>query len=106
MSGTFSSALQAKKMYEEKHPLSKIIVVDSRSAGPELTIVAHGIEQMLKGNIRFVDLEGAIAGLLKINLIGTASKEGKLEPLTKARGMKKSIARSLQIHARRQLSRR
>lgn len=91
MSGTFSSALQAKKMYEEKHPLSKIIVVDSRSAGPELTIVAHGIEQMLKGNIRFVDLEGAIAGLLKINLIGTASKEGKLEPLTKARGMKKAL---------------
>ena len=61
MSGTFSSALQAKKMYEEKHPLSKIIVVDSRSAGPELTIVAHGIEQMLKGNMRFVDLEEAIA---------------------------------------------
>ena len=123
MSGTFSSALQAKKMYEEKHPLSKIIVVDSRSAGPELTIVAHGIEQMLKGNMRFVDLEEAIAdfrmnthllfvlqslhnlslngrvapavakiaGLLKINLIGTASKEGKLEPLTKARGMKKAL---------------
>lgn len=123
MSGTFSSALQAKTMYEGKHPLSKIIVVDSRSAGPELTIVVHGIEQMLKGNMRFVDLEEAIAdfrmhthllfvlqslhnlslngrvapaaakiaGLLKINLIGTASKEGKLEPLTKARGMKKAL---------------
>lgn len=123
MSGTFSSALQAKKMYEEKHPLSKIIVVDSRSAGPELTIVVHGIEQVLKGNMRFVDLEEAIAdfrmnthllfvlqslhnlslngrvapavakiaGLLKINLIGTASKEGKLESLTKARGMKKAL---------------
>lgn len=123
MSGTFSSALQAKAMYEEKHPLSKIIVVDSKSAGPELTIVAHGIEEMLKGNMRFVDLEEAIAkfrvhthllfvlqslhnlslngrvspavakiaGLLKINLIGTASKEGKLEPLTKARGMKKAV---------------
>lgn len=123
MSGTFSSALQAKTMYEEKHPLSKIIVVDSRSAGPELTIVVHGIEQILKGNMRFVDLEEAIAdfrmhthllfvlqslhnlslngrvapaaakiaGLLKINLIGTASKEGKLEPLTKARRMKKAL---------------
>lgn len=123
MSGTFFSALQAKTMYEEKHPLSKIIVVDSRSAGPELTIVVHGIEQMLKGNMRFVDLEEAIAdfrmhthllfvlqslhnlslngrvapaaakiaGLLKINLIGTASKEGKLESLTKARGMKKAL---------------
>lgn len=123
MSGTFFSALQAKTMYEEKHPLSEIIVVDSRSTGPELTIVVHGIEQMLKGNMRFVDLEEAIAdfrmhthllfvlqslhnlslngrvapaaakiaGLLKINLIGTASKEGKLEPLTKARGMKKAL---------------
>lgn len=123
MSGTFSSALQAKTMYEEKHPTSQIIVVDSRSAGPELTIVLHGIEKMIQGDIRFVDLEEVIAkfrmrthllfilqslhnlslngrvspvaakvaGLLKINLIGTASKEGKLEPLTKARGMKKAI---------------
>lgn len=123
MSGTFSSALQAKAMYEEKHPTSQIIVVDSRSAGPELTIVLHGIEKMIQGDIRFVDLEeeiakfrmhthllfilqslhnlslngrvspavAKIAGLLKINLIGTANKEGKLEPLTKARGMKKAI---------------
>lgn len=123
MSGTFSSALQAKTMYEEKHPTSQIIVVDSRSAGPELTIVLHRIEKMIQGDIRFVDFEEVIAkfrmrthllfvlqslhnlslngrvspaaakvaGLLKINLIGTASKEGKLEPLTKARGMKKAM---------------
>lgn len=123
MSGTFSSALQAKNMYEEKHPSSQIIVVDSRSAGPELTIVLHCIEKMIQGDIRFVDLEeeiaefrmhthllfilqslhnlslngrvsptvAKIAGLLKINLIGTASKDGKLEPLTKARGMKKAM---------------
>lgn len=123
MSGTFSSALQAKTMYEEKHPTSQIIVVDSRSAGPELTIVLHRIEKMIQGDIRFVDLEEVIAkfrmrthllfilqslhnlslngrvspvaakvaGLLKINLIGTASKEGKLGPLTKARGMKKAM---------------
>ena len=123
MSGTFSSALQAKTMYEEKHPTSQIIVVDSRSAGPELTIVLHGIEKMIQGDIRFVDLEEVIAkfrmrthllfilqslhnlslngrvspvvakvaGLLKINLIGTASKEGKLEPLTKAKKKKKAM---------------
>lgn len=123
MSGTFSSALQAKEMYQEKHPTSQIIVVDSRSAGPELTVVVNGIRQMLQNNIRFVDLEeeiakfrvhthllfilqslhnlslngrvspavAKIAGLLKINLIGTASKEGKLEPLGKARGMKRAI---------------
>lgn len=123
MSGTFSSALQAKAIYEEKHPDSQIVVVDSRSAGPELAIVIHGIEKMLRSEIRFVDLEeeiarfrmhthllfilqslhnlslngrvspavAKIAGLLKINLIGTASKEGKLEPLAKVRGVKKAI---------------
>ena len=123
MSCTFSSALQAKTMYEEKHPTSQIIVVDSRSAGPELTIVLHGIKTMIQGDISFADLEkiipkirmrthmlfilqslhnlslngrvspvaAKVAGLLKINLIGTASKEGKLGPLTKARGMKKAM---------------
>lgn len=60
MSGTFSSALQAKTMYEEKHPTSQIIVVDS-SMCPELTIVLHGIEKMIQGDIRFVDLEEVIA---------------------------------------------
>ena len=32
-----------------------------------------------------------IAGVLKINLIGTASVDGELQPLTKARGMKKAL---------------
>lgn len=32
-----------------------------------------------------------IAGMLKINLIGTASVDGDLQPLTKARGMKKAL---------------
>ncbi len=123
MSGTFSSALQAKAMYEEKHPLSKIIVVDSRSAGPELAIIVHGIEKMLQGEMRFVDLEEAIAkfrmqthllfvlqslhnlslngrvspavakiaGLLNIKIVGTADRDGKLESLAKARGMKRAL---------------
>lgn len=123
MSGTFSSALQAKKIYQKKYPLSQIIVVDSRSAGPELAIILHDIQKLLESNLRFIDLEeriaqdrmhthllfilqslhnlalngrispaiAKIAGLLKINLLGTASKEGKLEPLTKARGQKRAI---------------
>ena len=43
MSGSYSSALQTKAMYEEKNPTSKVIVVDTRSAGPELTVILHGI---------------------------------------------------------------
>lgn len=123
MSGTFASALQAKKIYLEQHPLSQIIVVDSRSAGPELAIILVGIKKMLAGNYRFVDLEqkiaeyrlhthllfilqslhnlslngrvspavARIAGMLKINLLGTANKEGKLALLAKARGIKRAL---------------
>lgn len=124
MSGTYSSALQARDIYLESHPLAKIIVVDSRSAGPELELIIEGIEEMLQEpKLRFADLESKIAeyrtktsllfllqslrnlslngrvspavakvaGLLKINLIGTASVDGDLKPLTKARGMKKAF---------------
>ena len=123
MSGTYSSALQARNIYLEKHPKAEIIVVDSRSAGPELELVIQGIEQLLNSKIRFVDLDEAIAKMrmqthllfvlqslhnlslngrvspaiakvtkmLKINITGTASKEGKLEQLSKSRGMKKSL---------------
>ena len=120
MSGSFSSALQAKTMYEDKHPGSHIIVVDSRSAGPEMSIVLHEIERLLKTKIRFVDLDQkiaeyrmhthllvilqslhnlalngrvnpAIAKLLKIDMVGTASQEGKLEPLIKVHGMRRAL---------------
>lgn len=123
MSGSFSSALQAKTMYEDKHPGSHIIVVDSRSAGPEMSIVLHEIERLLKTKIRFVDLDQKIAEyrmhthllvilqslhnlalngrvnpaiaklakLLKIDMVGTASQEGKLEPLIKVHGMRRAL---------------
>ncbi|WP_290068833.1 DegV family protein, partial [Lactobacillus intestinalis] len=123
MSGSYSSALQAKAMYEEKNPTSKVIVVDTRSAGPELTVILHEIEDMIKGKVRFVDLEekiaqyrtqthllfvlqslhnlalngrvsnavAKVADMLNIKIVGTASKDGKLEPLGKVRGMKRAI---------------
>lgn len=124
MSGTYSSALQAKDIYLENHPTAEVIVVDSRSAGPELAVVLEAIEKMIQDkDLRFVDLEAKIAeyrtkthllfvlqslhnlslngrvspavakiaGMLKINLIGDASKEGTLEQLSKARGMKRAL---------------
>lgn len=123
MSGTYSSALQARDIYLESHPQSQIIVVDSRSAGPEIAIVLQGIEKLLAGEVRFVDLEQKIAEMrlqthllfilqslhnlslngrvspaiakfakmMKINIVGKASKEGKLDQISKARGMKKAL---------------
>ena len=123
LSGTYASALQARDIYLENNPDSKVIVVDTRSAGPEMAILLQEIEKLLNSDIRWVDLEEKIAeaktqthllfilqslhnlslngrvspavaklaGMLHIDIVGTASKEGKLEPLGKARGMKRAM---------------
>lgn len=123
LSGTYSSALQAKDLYLEQHPTSQVIVVDSRSAGPELSVVLEEIKQLVMEDKRFVDLDEEIAKLrtkthllfilqslhnlslngrispavakvaemLHINVLGTASIDGKFEQLSKARGMKKTL---------------
>lgn len=123
LSGTYASALQARDIYLEKHPDSQIIVIDTRSAGPEMAIILNEIEKLLHSKIRWVDLEekiakmrvqthllfilqslhnlsvngrvspavAKIAGMLHINIVGTASKDGKLEPLAKARGLKRAM---------------
>ncbi|CCI85669.1 DegV family protein [Lactobacillus pasteurii DSM 23907 = CRBIP 24.76] len=123
LSGTYSSALQAKDLYLEQHPTSQVIVVDSRSAGPELSVVLEEIKQLVMEDKRFVDLDEEIAKLrtkthllfilqslhnlslngrispavakvaemLHINVLGTASMDGKFEQLSKARGMKKTL---------------
>ncbi|MDF7672505.1 DegV family protein [Lactobacillus sp. ESL0701] len=123
LSGSFSSAFQAKEMYEKKYPDSHVIVVDTRSAGPEMSVILNKIKKMVTGKSRFVDLEqkihdykththllfilqslhnlslngrvspavAKVAHMLKIDLVGTASDEGKLEPLAKVRGMKRAL---------------
>lgn len=129
LSGSFSSALQAKDIYEKEHPNSKVTVIDSRSAGPELSIVLEGIKQLCNSKTRFVDYEqkisefkththlllvlqslhnlalngrvslavAKVAKMLKIDVVGQASTEGKLEPLAKVRGMKRALKEILNL---------
>lgn len=129
LSGSFSSAFQAKEMYEKKYPNSKVVVIDSRSAGPELSIILEEIKRLRLSKTRFVDLEqkisefkththlllvlqslhnlalngrvnmavAKVAKMLKIDVVGQASPEGKLEPLAKVRGMKRALKEILRL---------
>ncbi|MBA1394804.1 fatty acid-binding protein DegV, partial [Lactobacillus sp. XV13L] len=115
LSGSFSSAYQAKEIYEKEYPDSRIIVVDTLTAGPEIAIILRELRRLVDGKIRFVDLEqkisaykththllfvlqslhnlalngrvnmavAKVAAALKIDLVGTASTAGKLEPIAK-----------------------
>lgn len=129
LSGCFSSAYQAKQIYEKENPGSKVIVVDSRTAGPEESVIQREIERLVDGHTRFVDIEQKISEykththllvifqslhnlalngrvnmavakmvkMLNIDIIGTASDEGKLEPISKVRGMKRAFKETLRL---------
>ena len=47
LSGSYNSALAAKEIYESENPDRRVYVIDSLSAGPELTLLAEKIEQLM-----------------------------------------------------------
>ena len=47
LSGSYNAALVAKEMYESENPGRRVFVIDSLSAGPELTLLAQKLEQLI-----------------------------------------------------------
>lgn len=118
LSGSYASAKTALDMFKEEYPDRKIHLIDSKSTGPEMTLIAHklteymelgmdfeeictqidtyvqsthllfiltSLENLIK-NGRVSKLQGSIAGILGIKMLGIASTEGTLELLKKCRG--------------------
>ena len=47
LSGSYNAARIAKDMYETEYPGRRVYVIDSLSAGPELTLIVHKLEEMI-----------------------------------------------------------
>jgi DegV family protein with EDD domain len=47
LSGSYNTACMAKEMYESEHPGRRVFVIDSLSAGPELTLIAEKLEELI-----------------------------------------------------------
>lgn len=56
LSGSYNSACIAKEMYESKHPDSRVLVIDSLSAGPELTLIVEKLEQLICDGMSYEDI--------------------------------------------------
>ena len=56
LSGSYNSACAAKQMYEAAKPGKRVCVIDSLSAGPELTLIIEKLEQFLKQGLSFDDI--------------------------------------------------
>lgn len=121
LSGSYNSALVAKQQYEEAYPHRRVEVLNSFSAGPEITLMAEKARELLlagntltqtvealasyktelffmleslqnfANNGRVSKLAAKTAGVLGIRALGRASDEGTLELLDKVRGREKSL---------------
>lgn len=53
LSGSFASAINAKKLYCEKNKDTKIHIIDSLSAGPELELIIEKLREFIKSGLEF-----------------------------------------------------
>ena len=56
LSGSYNAACIAKEMYEADHPGSRVYVIDSLSAGPELTLIVEKLEQLIRENKSYEEI--------------------------------------------------
>ncbi|MBQ9162609.1 MAG: DegV family EDD domain-containing protein [Clostridia bacterium] len=121
LSGSYSTACTAKRLYEAKNEGSRVEIIDSLSTGPEIVLMAEKVRELamadrsfdeildglraygtqllfvlesmknLANNGRVSKLAAKAAGLLGIRAIGKASDRGTLEMLSKNRGSEKAL---------------
>lgn len=53
LSGSFNSAISAKKVYEEMYPERRVFVLDSLTAGPEMYLIIEKIKELILENPDF-----------------------------------------------------
>ena len=60
LSGSYNAALAAKDMYESEHPDRRVFVIDSLSAGPELTLIVETLERWIQEGTTYEEICAAV----------------------------------------------
>ncbi len=60
LSGSYNAACAAKQMYESEHPDRRVCVLDSLSAGPEMTLMIEKLEDLVRAGLPYEEICSAI----------------------------------------------
>ncbi len=60
ISGSYNAAMIAKNIYEAEHPERRVFIVDSLSAGPEQTVIAEKLCELIHSGLDFDGICGEI----------------------------------------------
>ena len=87
LSGSYSTAMQAKTEYEAAHPNAKVLIVDSLSAGPELELIIEKMEDVLKSGQTFEEMTKTIKSyckhshlLFSLRHLDNLARNGRVNP--------------------------
>lgn len=88
LSGSYNSAVQAQKMYEELHPDRRVFVLDSLSTGPEMELVLEKIQELVLSGIGYEEICAQITGYTKrtgllfmLESMRNLANNGRVSPL-------------------------
>ena len=88
LSGSYNSACAAKKIYEAEHEGARVFVIDSLSAGPEITLVVEKLEECIKCGMAYEDICDTITAYLKktglvfmLKSLKTFANNGRVSPI-------------------------
>ncbi len=95
LSGSYNSALLAKKAYEERYPNSRVTVINSLSTGPEMRLIIEKLRELILDGRDFEDISLQIqkytqkTGLIfMLESMKNLANNGRVSPLiAKAAGL-------------------
>lgn len=88
LSGSYNSACTAKKMYEEENPGKRVFVLDTLSAGPEMTLVVEKLEEYVGTDMSYEEICDRITQYLHrtglifmLKSLKTFANNGRVSPV-------------------------
>lgn len=88
LSGSYNSACVAKRIYEEQHEGKRVFVVDSLSAGPEITMILEKLDELVESGLSYEEICDAITAyqqktglVFMLKSLNTFANNGRVSPL-------------------------
>jgi len=88
LSGSYNSACAAKKLYESENPGKRVFVIDTLSAGPEMSLVVEKLEEMIQDQLSYENICEGISRYLQrtgllfmLKSLKTFANNGRVSPL-------------------------
>lgn len=88
LSGSYNSACVAKQIYEAENEGKRVFVLDTLSAGPEITLIVKKIEEYLKNGMNYDTVCGHIKAYIKqtglvfmLKSLNNFANNGRVSPL-------------------------